>query len=220
MGIRIPDRDSTGAPVIKIQEESTDPAKKTGSTYQAQSFSLVVDHATGTWKNLDITFPFPIALFSAEWVNEPTFEGDVFKVLVGPDTVVGALTADAAASATVLNVSSTVTDNMQAGYAVKLTDGVNTDDLGLCTNVDPDAGTITVETPTANAFAAATPSYVQMTVEMVRCIKLSGKGRVELGKDVIGGSYIPAGTVFRVTYQNNEGTTTGKEFTVILEYKY
>jgi hypothetical protein len=217
-----PERDEYGnfTQIVKIQEESRDPAKQTGSNYQAMSHSLVVDHSTGTWKNLDITYPYPIALFSAEWVNEALYEGDIFKVLIAPNTTVGAITSDVAASATVLNVQSTVTDNVKPGYVITITDGTNTDELGRCTEVDPDAGTITVETPTTNAFAAATPTYIQMTIEMVRCIKLSGKGRYELGKDVIGGSFIPAGAKIRVSYQNNEGTTTGKEFTVILEYKY
>jgi len=216
----IPEKDEFGnfINIIKVQEESRNPAKKTGSNYQARSLDFPMTHAVGTWGYKDFSFPFPIALFSAEWINHTACDGDFFNVDISPDTIVGTITSDVSASDTVLNVSSTVTDNMKVGFRVQVNEGANTDDLGRCIAVDAGAGTITIETAATQAFTAAGPSYVLMSVRMVDNLTLSATSRMELGKDVIGGTYLPANAVIRVGYYPKD--TTDKTFSVVIEYKY
>lgn len=204
---------------VEIVEEFTPSnAPRTGGRYQARSWELVIDHAVGTWKSLTVSYPYPISIFSTEWINDSFYDGDIVKVEIAPDTIVGVVTVAATASATEIEVSQTVVDNIRLGYHVSLDDGTNKDDLGRVVGVDKTGLKITVETATVNSFAAN--AYVKMTVSFIPHMCLKGSSRVELAKDVVGGSYIGANTPIVVSYQNNEGTQAGKAFSFILEYKY
>ncbi len=57
-------------------------------------------------------------------------KNDIVNVVADPEVTIGTLTANANIGETVLNVSSTVTDNAIKGMDVQLTDGVNTEELG------------------------------------------------------------------------------------------
>ncbi len=75
-----------------------------------------------------------------------------------------------------------------------------------------------METPTVNSFTAATPTYVRQTAFMARNFKIPAAGRIEVGDSKIGGSYLPANTVFRVAYTND--SSSGKSFGFVIEYLY
>ncbi len=219
----IPERDGQGRPFTRIaieEEFYTNQQTATGGRYQARSYDFAITHAANTWADFDFSYPYPISIFSTEWINDPLFDGDYVRVLMAPDTITGSITFDVAVNDTVINVSQTVVDNARIGYVLALDDGTNYNDMGRVLAIDKDLLKVTMETPAANTFLAATPTYVKQTIEFIPHILLTGKGRVELAKDVVGGSYIPANTVMRVRYKNNEGTTTNKTFSFILEYKY
>lgn len=217
----IPEKDQHGnfKQIVKIQEESQDPAKQTNGYYTSTSLDLTVDQAQGAWKSADFSFPYPIAIYSAEWVNATTYADDCFYVEIDPLITVGAITSDVAVNDTVISVQSTVTDNMIPGFYATLDDGTNTFESEVG-GVDSGAGTITLRTASDTAFAAVTPTYVKLTYRMARMIRLSGTGRMELGKDVIGGSFVGSNKIIRVWYQNNEGTAVDKIFSVVIEYKF
>lgn len=198
---------------IEIKEEAT----LTGGHYQAQGYVMVIP-ATSGWQSLDISFPHPVSLMAAEWNNDSGFATDEVELQVAPDTTTGAITQAVAVNDTVINVASTVTANAQIGYFVKLDDGTNSDDLGCITAIDATAGTITVSTAAANAFAVATPSLIKQTIKMVPAMELDGYGRVVLGEAKIGGSYLPANTTLRARYNNV--TATAKRFRFVMEYLY
>lgn len=202
---------------VVIKEENDN---ATGGHYQSQSFELIVDQAVNTEKTLDISFPFPISLFSAKWINETLFKGDEVKVLLAPDTIIGAISANVSTSDIVIPVQQSVIDNTYIGCKIKIDDGTNSDDCGKVLSIDNITKTITVETPTVNSFLSATPAYIKQTIELVPKIYLKGSYITTLGEDVIGGSHIPANAIIRAVYKNNEGTTVGKIWSVVLEYKY
>jgi len=179
-----------------------------------------VDHAQNTWKDLDISFEYPVSIFSASFVSKAHHEDDVVEAQVGPDTIIGAITADVAASATEIDVQQSVIDNVQLGYHIKLDDGTNADDLGEVTAIDKVNNKITVATATANSFLSATPTYVKQTVYFAKDFRLPSAYVTNLGEAVIGGSLLPANTTMKIRYKNVEGTTTGKFFTFVMEYKY
>lgn len=210
----VPDRDEHGnfRTIIKIEEESRDPTKETGHNYQSKSLDFTIT-AAGE-QSEDFTFPYPIALFSAEWINQANYEGDIFHVHIAPDTIVGVLTANHLASDTTLNVNDTVVANVQVGKRIK----IGTFDCGRAIAVDVDGLTIEVENGLDAAYNAMEP--VKFTTVMVDGIRLMASSRMELGKDVIGGSFIPGGIPLRVIYENNEGSTTDKTFSVVIEYMY
>lgn len=197
----------------EIMEENT----KTGGHYAAESLVCSIPATTG-WHEFDFSWPVPISILSAEWINDSAFSGDEAQMIVAPDTIIGTITVDVSASASTIDVSQTVIDNTAVGYWVLLDDGTNADDCGRVTSVDEDNLKITVEIPTTNSFLASTPTYVKQTIKMVPSLKLSSSGRHQLGESKIGGSHLPANTTVRVRYNNSDGLA--KEFKVIIEYLY
>ena len=204
--------DSTGHQLLRIQEEDI----PTGGHYQAQGYEVDVAD-TDTTKTLNISFPHPVSLLAAEWNNKAAFDGDSIQMAI-PYTTIGAIGANVSSSDTVITVSSTVIDNMRIGGWVKITDGVNADDLGRCLSIDETNSQITVETAATQAFSAASPTYVQMQVRMLPKSPLDGVGRVQLGESKIGGSYIPPNTTFEIIYYNDTGTA--KKLRFMMEYLY
>lgn len=199
---------------VKIQEEQT----KTGAHYQTRGIANSIP-AVAEWHDFpDFSWPFPVSIFAATAYCRAEQDGDILEFLIGPDTTIGALTVDAAIGTTVLDVQQSVIDNTEVGYFIKLTDGINTDDCGRVLNVDKAGLKITVETATTNAFAAATPTYVQQTVKMLYDAEVSGGQRISLGEAKIGGSYIPANTALRLRYKNS--TAAAKRFRFLMEYLY
>ncbi len=130
--------------------------------------------------------------------------GDEITVMAVPETTVGALTAPASASDTVLNVDPGIFSYIQRGYVITLDDGVNKDVLGRVTAMDSGAGTITVKTPTTNAFAAGTP--VKMSIYILKDIYIADTNVIEIGGKGMKGKNVPAGKIIRVYYTNNSGT--------------
>lgn len=201
--------------VIREEEEG-----KTQGHYQACAHQIIIDQAKDEWKDLDITFPYPISIFSASFALRDYHEGDEVEVLVAPDTTIGAVTADVAASATVLDVQDSVLENTQIGYEVNIFDGTNDDPLGRVLAIDKINKQITVETATVNAFLSATPSFIKQNIFFIKRVILPGAYVTTIGDDIIGGSLLPANTVLRIRYKNVEGTAVGKTFAFLMEYKY
>lgn len=184
---------------VEVKEEDV----PTGGHYQIKTTPFDCPGPAATTTTEDITYPMPISGLAFGWLSNAEMEGDVVDMCVAPDATVGEITSDVAAPDTVINVQSTVTDKVQVGYYIKLFDGTNTSDCGRCLAVDSGAGTITVETAPGQAFLAATPTNVQMTVYMLKDFEIGPPGRYLAGEAKIGGSYVPANTVIRIIYTNN-----------------
>jgi len=198
---------------ITIREEDV----PTGGHYQALGIEIDVN-ASGTITK-DVSFPHPISLMAAEWTNKPSLIGDEVEFIVAPNTIVGALTQDAPAGSGTLYVSSTVIDNIQIGYQLKLFNAPSTQkSCGRVLGVDTENNTVLVENAPTQTFTVEAPTYVQQEVHLYSRSFLAGEGRVQLGEAKIGGSYIPANTTIRANYYNNNGTN--KKLVFIIEYLY
>lgn len=195
--------------VIKIQEEDIN----TGGHYQAHSFELDIDQASGEWKALDISFPLPVSLLSAEFTDRDEYRKDVCEFQISPDTTIGTLTTAASTNDTVLDVAQSVIDNIKIGYWVT----IGSFDAGRCISIDKINNKITVENGMDQSYSIGT--LCKITVKMLPRLELNG-GNVQraLGESKIGGSYIKANTIIRLRYQNNDGIT--KRFSFVLEYLY
>lgn len=206
--------DSAPAEVVVVEENV-----KTGGHYQTKSIEADVPAGAGWHTLVDHSWPFPISMLSANARIRSNSDKDEIAVLIAPDTVTGTITADVAASATVIDVAQSVIDNVSLGYCLKLSDGTNEDDLGRVVAIDKGAKQVTVETATVNAFAAATPTYVKQTIQMAPHVELTDGHIMSIGESKIGGSHIPANTVIRLRYNNVPGGGT-KRFSVCFEYLY
>jgi len=185
--------------VVEIKEENT----PTGGFYR--STGVAFDAPAGEETNYDFSFPYPISLLSATFPTEDLNAGDVIDFNISPDTIVGAITSDVAVDDTVINVQSSVIANMDVGKCCKLDDGTNNEKYTVV-SIDEDNNTLTLSQAVTNAYAAATPTYIKLSVCMVYGIEVSSASRIVLGESKIGGSYIPANTTFRWSYTNNGGS--------------
>lgn len=203
-----------GESVVRVKEEDI----PTGGHFRVET--ITINSAADETKVVDISWPIPISVL--EIVVHPTtgMQMDHVSVNISPNTIIGALTADVAIGATTFNVSPTVTANTAIGYHLCLTDGTNTDACGRVLAIDTTNGTVTMETPTTHAFAAATPTYVTQDIYMMYQHELAVSDTpFHVGGSKIGASYIPANTTIRITYHNSSSTNP-KHFVASVEYLY
>lgn len=189
----------------------------TGERYQVRQFHIVP--TTGSdWQTFNFSNPIDVSVKKGTVYLQDSCVGDEMNCHMSPDTIIGTITADVAAEATEISVSETVINNIFVGAEVKLYDGVNQDDVGFVISIDTDNNKITVETATINSFAAATPTYVQMTVCFVHDIEIINNSTIELGENAIKAFHWPSNTVLRVKYKNNNAQA--KKLGVVMEYYY
>ena len=203
---------------IKILEE--DPNNKTGGHFLAKGLEHEVPVGEiGEITSSDFSFPYDVALLDFEYIPDLSMEGDRISIVIAPDTVVGAISANVSVGETVIPVTSTVIENIDIGYLVSVTDGTELDNLGVVINKNQIDSTITVSNPLVNSYLATTPTYVRMGVQIVESLRLNGtNAAVAVGSAKIGGSYLSANTVIRVLYENVTGTA--KIFSGVVEVLY
>lgn len=200
---------------IAIKEED----QKTGGHYQARTVGENIPASAGWHDFAPVSWPHPVSLLSAETYCRADVDKDEIKVQIAPDSITGTITADVAASDTVISVSQTVIDNIRVGAGIKLDDGTSVNDLGRVLAFDPVAMTLAMETGASNAFAASTPTCVKMTVSMTLAVELTAGHRMVFGESKIGASYLPANTPIQIRYNNKDGAPN-KRFVVHFEYMY
>lgn len=153
----------------------------------------------------DVTWPYKILLWKTILNVKTDMIGDTISVVASPNTIIGVITAPAAIGSQTFNVNSTVIQNMQRGFLVNLYNGVINDILGVCTNINRVNNTISVETPTINAFAAG--SYIRIGVYVMKNIVCHDVNTISIGDKGAKGKTIEPGQILRIYYTNNSGTT-------------
>lgn len=199
---------------VIVQEETI----KTGGHIQYSSFELTIDFANS--KNLLINFPFDINIFSIQWQNQSNMEDDRIKIMIDPDNVTGALDANVSIGDTVISVQQSVMDAVQIGYELDLDDGTNNNYMGAVVGINKVDNELTMENAASDAFLSSTPTNVWQTVHLVKQIYLRASGFQSIGGALKGGTFLPKNKNLRLRYTNNEGSTSNKVFSFIMEYKY
>lgn len=163
--------------------------------------SVTLDVPAGTSVSRDMVWPYLVTIHSVEGRFEATNPGDTADFLAGPDTPVGLLTAAAPAGTTVFNVAQTVVDNVAPAVEFRLFEGATLDDLGEVIAVDRAALTVTVSTPSANAFTSA--AAVVITIVGARGLAApTAPARVATGEGQFEGRDIQPGMALRAIYHN------------------
>lgn len=119
----------------------------------------------------------------------------------------------------VIDVSATVAPNVAKGFGIRLTDGVNADKLSRIISVDSKNNKLWLMSGPANAYSPSSPTYVQVTAFMTENYELGGEGQHDIGSTKIGATYIPAGIVVNVCYDNKHATDT-KMFAAYVDFLY
>lgn len=195
----------------KIKEEEFD--GQTQGNFQA----CVIDLETeGTEvKTSDITFPYPISLFSAEWLVDAEHVGDYAEFHLAPDTVIGAITADVKTGDKIIQVSDTVVENIKRGYHLSVNGSTC---FGRVCNVDVENKLLTTEHGSDADYNAG--ELVKMTIKIVPYWRFTASGFNSVGENKIGSSFIPANTILRLVYRNVNGVNTKKLFGISIDYLY
>lgn len=142
--------------------------------------------------------------------------GDCLNCYMSPNTTIGVVTENINQGDTVIHVNSTVTTNIKIGYKVSVTNGSQNIDLGECLSIDVANNTITCDTAAITSINSG--SYIQMTIQFVKNLWLSGTAPIQLANKHMNTSVLPTGTVARLVYQNNSNIE--KVFTYAYEILY
>jgi hypothetical protein len=195
---------------ITILEEEE--GKETGGRFRAEKMEVSVGSIIGDYDNT-YSYPTDRALLAAEVDVAADWVGDEVSVHVSPDTIIGTLTSESAASATVHDVSQTVIDNIALGFMVS----INGESLGECVAID----TVNLTITTQNGLAASAPSStpVKITVIMADHVPMTAVVPKTVGESKIGASHLPANTVIKVIYHNLTGGSP-RDFKMTMEALY
>jgi hypothetical protein len=117
-----------------------------------------------------------------------------------------------------LSVNSTVTDNTNTGFFIKLFNGVTTNDVLEVTFVNKTTHKIYVTGIPVDNFSAYT-TYVRQSIYVMKDIEVSCAGSNSIGQSSIGGMSLPANISVTVEY-TNKSLDTDKKFVGRVEYLY
>lgn len=215
--IRIVDRQDPND--VHIIEEFT----PTGGNYCYDSIAFTAPANTTHIHDEAIDSDFSINVLSITYVTKDIHEGDTFYILSGEDTDLGPIGANIAIGATSLIVASPLTlAYISAGYLLKLSDGVNTNDVGAILSINKDTNTVTFKTATTHAFSASSPTKLLVSrILMGRGtpMEIGPAWEYNVGQDKIGASYLPAGKKIKIVY-TNKSLTDAKRFVINFSYLY
>jgi len=206
------------APIQKVKQVDTcslDPdqahTRLRGYSFEAAGKDQGTD---GKWTEFNFTIPYSIDLLMGEGpAPAEGQQGDVFEFYVSPDTVVGALTADAAEDAELAHVSPTVLGVMKPGFFVGFGPG---NPIHEVVSVDQINGTISFTPPLEADRAAGT--YVLLTIVYCETIHITPGEELSLGGQTAGSTPVAAGTGMRVRYYNTSETAVTVQFRLIYKY--
>lgn len=202
----------------RVQEEKIE----TGGNFKVKTLECNIPAGvTGTTYEFDNSFPHPISMVNVFFNTYEHNNCDVLNVDIAPDTLIGVITQDYDVGVTSLcsmTVTDTVIENSMIGGYLSIDNGITSASAGNIINIDKDNFTIDLIDPEQNiSFPAG--SMVKLTVKMMEDYHLeAGTNRVLLGSVKIGASYVPANTIGRIKYTNNNGLA--KRFIFGLEYLY
>ena len=168
----------------------------------------------------DEALGFDINMINTKYTTTNIHEGDKIDCYIAPDTIIGALTNDVSGNQTVISVSSTVITNLKAGYKVNLIEPIGGEyaDLGECLSIDNVNSTITVSRTPNTIYSFLVPTYVRMSIGMMKEFMIGPQSSYDFGTSKIGTSFIPANVIGRIAYDNRNGKS--KRFIFIYEYLY
>ena len=210
------------APTIVKSEQLTEHIRfvESGDTTQGMyaAQSLIIDVSTGEAEKVTyFSWPYDIALMSGTLGVAENMVGDNFSVDVGPNTLIGILTAPLNVGDTSINVSSTVFENLKRGYYFGLYIPGNLGvELGQVLDLNEEKGYITLVDPVDVSSIAGFP--VAMCAKIIPNLYLHDMSKVEIGKQIPTGQRIPANLPIKVTYKNNN--LVAKKISFFVEYLY
>ena len=202
--------------INNLQVEVTEKSTNVQGYFRAESIKL----SLSPYETLvyDKTWTNDISPLSVNMLATDNHAGDSMLVDMAPNKQVGVITQDIAVSDTTLSVTGAALTFIKIGFYIRVSDGVNTNELGMVTGIDHNNNTITVETPATDVFLASSPSILDMSVRFLGPYEFGFSGNVLVGATKLGASFVPSQEIVRMTYTNN--SPSYKELYIVVEYLY
>jgi hypothetical protein len=179
----------------------------TGGHFKTWTESMTA--TAGESKILDVSYLYPINVLSTRIVTGEDHRGSTISLIVGPNTTIGQPTVDVAQGNNVIDADATSLEYAALGYKINLYNFISTEiqEMGEIIEIDVVAGTITTSLTATSNHTYAT-SAIQISVYMMDKFEFGEPWGRHMGDSKIGSSYIPAGTIIRMVFQNNHESKT------------
>lgn len=203
---------------VMIQHENT---KTQSSAYKMIGKEFTTTDVQGAINYDSFVVEYPINILTGFLESSTENIGDKFSIDINPDTVIGAIGANASIGDRTFIVSPSVLQSIKTGRLINLFDGVNTSVDMEVVSINMINSTVTVSSfgPALDIdFSAITPTYVRMTIRMVENYPIKATGIRTVGNATSDGTYMDVGTVVRIGYTNNG--TVAKSVDYAFECKY
>lgn len=146
-----------------------------------------------------VVFPYNVRIAYYSFIPSHDNIGDSFSVYLKTSVPDGTLTTFVN-SGKLLIVSASVINKVKLGYEIILSNGIETQKMGECINIDYVTSTITVENDVLFSFDIGT--IVSSKIVLSKDIKIMSDNAIKLAGDVPGNMFIPAGMIIQMEYKN------------------
>lgn len=191
--------------IVTIKEETI----PTGGRLKVLSHAFTAAPNTITQATFSHRIPLNILVGNYAWKD--TQENDSISIEIGPDTLIGYITANTTTTDVDIHVSSEtiqlfIDKTISTGMYLRLKAGGTVSAYYQIISYDVINNTIELEDPIGIAFLASTPTRIEISIFFAKNVELGVSHPYSLGENKVGSSYLPANIPFRYTYNNTHAT--------------
>jgi hypothetical protein len=140
--------------------------------------------------------------------------GDRITVAPNENTQIGLIASPITANDTTIYPPAAFFLYGSVGFTLVVSDGTNTDDLGMVKTINKDNGSVVVQNAAVHNFATNNTGTL-MSYYTTKNFRIGCAGKLDFFSDIFGGTPVPAGTSVNFIYENTSTTVT-KDITLSL----
>ena len=186
----------------------------TNGFYKVEGWSFNIPANSSAYN--DISWSYNIAVMTINLLPSSDNIGDTVNAYAGPDTIIGINTQTLNQNVSVINVNSTVLENIRHGYTVSVVNNSQNINMGECISIDIENSRITCNTTSSESIVPG--AYIKVSRNVIKNITFTTNNIVNLANKNVSSTAFPANTVARMHYTNN--SNTAKTFFYCAEYAY
>jgi hypothetical protein len=186
----------------------------TNGFYIVEGWTLVIPANSSAYK--DVSWPYNTSIMTMNLQPSTDNIGDTVNAYAGPDTTIGIITQTLAQNVSVINVNSTVLQNIKLGYNVSIVNNTQNINMGDCISIDTVNSRITCNTVASESIAPG--SYIKVSRHIIKNFTFTTNNIINLANKSVSSTAFPANTIARLVYKNNSNTE--KTFVYNSEYVY
>jgi len=199
--------DEVSTTELKIKEVTAPSGQPPVGGYyrlKSQAFDALANSTTTS----SFVYPYPVGILSGTLKTDLTHTGDIISIGAAYDTTVGTIAADVITNDVVIPVPPSVlaVPYIRTGGHIRLTDGKTSTPYIPIATINMNTNVICLASGIPSGYLAASPTYIQVAVIFCDAVEIGVPGDYTMGKSNIGGTYVPPGVAFRITYVNNGNT--------------